>query len=104
MQVLDSIIGVEYDRDARTKGESKFSVYGLFRMGLNATISHSAIPLRAAFMLGLIILFMSILGSIYYILKLLNPNIPQGMASIHVLVLFGIGLNSVFLGIIGEYF
>ena len=25
------------------------------------------------------------------------------MASIHVLVLFGIGLNSIFLGIIGEY-
>ena len=97
-------VGVEYDRVARTKGESKFNVYGLFRMGLNATISHSAIPLRAALMLGLVMLFMSILGSIYYIfLKLLNPDIPQGMASIHVLVLFGIGLNSVFLGIIGEY-
>ena len=44
------------------------------------------------------------LRSIYYIfLKLVNPDIPQGMASIHVLVLFGIGLNSIFLGIIGEY-
>ena len=97
-------IGVEYDRDARTEGESKFNVYGLFRLGLSATISHSTIPLRAAFLLGLIMLFTSTLGSIYYIfLKLSNPNIPQGLASMHILVLFGIGLNSVFLGIIGEY-
>ena len=49
-------VGVEYDRDARTRGESKFNVYRLFRMGLNATISHSAIPLRAAFMLGSVML------------------------------------------------
>ena len=71
-------IGVEYDRDARTRGESKFNVYRLFRMGLNATISHSAIHYETAFMLSSVMLFMGILGSIYYIfLKLVNPDIPQ---------------------------
>ena len=55
-------------------------------------------------MLGSVMLFMSILGSIYYIfLKLVNPNSTRN-GSIHVLVLFGIGLNSIFLGIIGEYY
>ena len=29
--------------------------------------------------------------------------LPPGLASIHILVLFGIGLQSVLLGIIGEY-
>jgi dolichol-phosphate mannosyltransferase len=46
----------------------------------------------------------SILGALYYVaLKLLHPEFPQGLASIHILVLFGIGLNSFLLGIIGEY-
>jgi dolichol-phosphate mannosyltransferase len=33
----------------------------------------------------------------------LYPELPQGLASIHILVLFGIGLNSFLLGLIGEY-
>ena len=36
-------------------------------------------------------------------LKALDPSLPQGLASILILVLFGIGLNSFLLGIIGEY-
>ena len=47
---------------------------------------------------------MSAVGAAYFvILKLLDPELPQGLASIHVLVLFGIGLQSFLLGIIGEY-
>jgi len=96
--------GVPYDRDARTAGESKFAVSRLVRLGLTAVFNHSTVPLRAASFLGVIILLTSILGTIYYVfLKLLHPEIPQGLASIHILVLFGIGLNSFFLGIIGEY-
>lgn len=33
----------------------------------------------------------------------MHPEFPQGLASIHVLVLFGIGMNSFLLGIISEY-
>jgi dolichol-phosphate mannosyltransferase len=29
--------------------------------------------------------------------------LPRGLASIHILVLFGIGLQSLLLGIVGEY-
>ncbi|MGX4643845.1 glycosyltransferase family 2 protein [Massilia sp. SYSU DXS3249] len=96
--------GVVYDRDARVAGESKFNMSRLVRLGLTAVFNHSVVPLRAASFLGLLILAISLLGSIYYIaLRLLHPELPQGLASIHILVLFGIGLNSFFLGIIGEY-
>jgi dolichol-phosphate mannosyltransferase len=37
------------------------------------------------------------------VLKFIHPETPQGLASIHILVLFGIGLNSFLFGIIGEY-
>lgn len=97
-------IGIPYDRQARTAGKSKFNVSRLVRLGLTAVFNHSAVPLRAASFLGAAILAISIMGALYYVvLKLLHPEFPQGLASIHVLVLFGIGLNALFLGIIGEY-
>ena len=97
-------IGIPYDRKARTAGESKFKISGLVRLGLTAVFNHSIIPLRLASFMGAAILVVSIVGALYYVvLKLLNPEFPQGLASIHVLVLFGIGLNASLLGIIGEY-
>lgn len=96
--------GVVYDRDARVAGESKFNVSRLVRLGLTAVFNHSVIPLRAASFLGLLILAISVIGTLYYtVLRLMHPELPRGLASIHILVLFGIGLNSFFLGIIGEY-
>jgi dolichol-phosphate mannosyltransferase len=96
--------GIPYDRVSRTAGESKFNVSRLVRLGLTAVFNHSTVPLRAASVVGGAILTLSILGALYYlILKVLHPELPQGLASIHILVLFGIGLNSFLLGIIGEY-
>ena len=96
--------GIPYDRDARTAGTSKFNIYKLAHLGLTAVFNHSTAPLRAASFVGAFILALSILGALYYIiLKVLHPELPQGLASIHILILFGIGLNSFLLGIIGEY-
>jgi polyisoprenyl-phosphate glycosyltransferase len=96
--------GIVYDRDARIAGESKFNLNRLVRLGLTAVLNHSTVPLRAASFIGLLILAASILGALYYvILRILHPELPPGLASIHILVLFGIGLNSFLLGIIGEY-
>jgi glycosyltransferase involved in cell wall biosynthesis len=97
-------IGVPYDRKARIAGESKFGVSRLIRLGLTAVFNHSAVPLRIASMLGGTMLILSAIGASYYVvLKLIDPELPQGLASIHVLVLFGIGLQSFLLGIVGEY-
>lgn len=96
--------GIPYDRDARTAGESKFNVSRLIRLGLTAVFNHSTVPLRAASFFGALILGASVLGALYYLmLRLFQPELPQGLASIHILVLFGIGLNAFLLGIIGEY-
>jgi len=96
--------GIPYDREPRTVGESKFNVVRLIRLGLTAVFNHSTVPLRAISLLGAAILASSLLGALYYLgLKVLHPELPQGLASIHILVLFGIGLNAFILGIIGEY-
>ena len=96
--------GIEYKREVRSAGNSKFKVLDLFRLGLNAIFHHSTLPLRFASLFGLIVLFTSIIGAIYYfVIRILDPSLPEGLASIHILVLFGIGLHSLFMGIIGEY-
>lgn len=96
--------GIAYDRDARVAGESKFNVNRLIRLGLTAVFNHSTVPLRAASFLGSLILAVSVIGALYYaVLRIFHPELPPGLASIHILVLFGIGLNSFLLGIIGEY-
>jgi len=99
-----SQVGIPYDRDARVAGESKFGMSRLIRLGLTAVFNHSTVPLRIASLAGALMLGISGLGTLYYIvLRLFHPELPQGMASIHILVLFGIGLQSLLLGIIGEY-
>lgn len=97
-------IGIPYDRDSRRAGTSKFNYSRLAKLGLTAIFNHSTIPLKLGTYLGSTILVSTIIGSGYYVfLRLSHPNLPQGMASLHIIVLFGIGLVSFLLGIIGEY-
>jgi polyisoprenyl-phosphate glycosyltransferase len=66
--------------------------------------NHSVIPLRLATYAGVLLVGLSVLGTLYYVfLRLVHPDLPQGLASIHILVLFGIGFQSLLLGILGEY-
>jgi glycosyltransferase involved in cell wall biosynthesis len=96
--------GIPYDRDSRVVGESKFNVMRLIRLGLTAVFNHSTVPLRMASLFGIVILFISVLGAAYYVfVRLFYPDLPRGFVSTQILILFGIGLNSFLLGIIGEY-
>ena len=95
---------IEYDREARKKGKSKFGILNLMKLGLNAIANHSSIPIRIANYVGGISLFASAVGLIYYVtIKFTQPNLPRGFASLYVLILFGIGVNSIILGVIGSY-
>lgn len=97
-------IGVAYDRDARIAGESKFNLNQLIRLGLAGVFNHSVIPLRIATYAGLFLLGATFIGSLYFIaLKLFHPELPRGLASTQILILFGIGFQSLLLGILGEY-
>ncbi|MBY0316438.1 MAG: glycosyltransferase family 2 protein [Bdellovibrionales bacterium] len=96
--------GIPYDRSERNAGQSKFNGSQLVRLGLTAIFNHSTVPLRAASLLGVLILGLSGLGAIYTTLfKNFSPDTPHSFTSLHFLVLFGIGLNALLMGIIGEY-
>lgn len=96
--------GVEYAREARLEGESKFGVSRLIRLGLTAILNHSTAPLRIASLIGGGMIAVSVIGAVYYLfMRLYQPALPRGFVSTQILILFGIGLNAFLLGIIGEY-
>ena len=96
---------VRYARHRREHGKSKFPLKQLFRLGLDGIFSYSTTPLRLSTYLGIVIAILATLLSGYYIGARLyyGHEWPAGFATISALILFGVSLNAIFLGIIGEY-
>jgi dolichol-phosphate mannosyltransferase len=98
-------IGILYDRSARTRGESKFSWNELVQLATDGILSHSTVPLRAATVLGSVAFAAAVLGFFGYLIGrfALGRDWPAGFATIILTVLLSLALNSLLLGIIGEY-
>jgi polyisoprenyl-phosphate glycosyltransferase len=98
-------VSVAYDRPARQKGISKFSLGELMRLAMDGIVNNSIVPLRLATYTGLVMSVIALLAMVYYTAGrfLFGQQWPPGFATITVLLLLSLGLNSLFLGIIGEY-
>ncbi|MCX7308947.1 MAG: glycosyltransferase family 2 protein [Afipia sp.] len=97
-----------YNRDKRIHGKSTAGIWYSTKWAVNAIISFSNLPLRAAAFFGLIAMIVSLLATVYFVIVHFFPPAwmpipPTGTTAIIVLLLFAIGLNAFFLGIIGEY-
>jgi polyisoprenyl-phosphate glycosyltransferase len=97
--------GIPYRRGSRRYDKSKFPIHRLVPLAIDGLISHSVLPLRLATLAGLIVAFIATSISFYYMLArfLFGSDWPSGFATTTILILFGISLNALFLGIIGEY-
>jgi len=97
--------GVAYDRAARLHGKSKFPLVKLFSFAIDGIIAHSILPLRLATYTGALVSSVTFLLSMGYLVAalLFGRTWPSGFATVIIVALFGISLNAIFLGIIGEY-
>ncbi|HKO95965.1 MAG TPA: glycosyltransferase, partial [Pyrinomonadaceae bacterium] len=96
-------VGVIYERAPRKSGESKASFSHLLFFAFNAITSFSLRPLRLFTLMGVIILALSLVAAMVYAALFFTESPPPGITTIIVLLLAGIGLNSVGIGILGEY-
>lgn len=99
-------IGVEYNRQARYAGESKFgSVRKMLPFAVDAITSFSYFPLQLATIFGFIIAAISAIAILVVVLvRLFGPHEPLlGQATTLVAVLFLGSIQLISLGIIGEY-
>jgi dolichol-phosphate mannosyltransferase len=97
--------GVPYDRAIREHGQSKFPLMKLVGLAVDGFVAHSTAPLRIASFAGITIALVTTIASVVYIFDRLmfGANWPAGFATTTILILFGISLNALFLGVIGEY-
>ncbi|SEB37068.1 dolichol-phosphate mannosyltransferase [Terriglobus roseus] len=97
--------GIDYARQARVVGSSKFSFYDNIMLALDGMINQSVVPLRMATYVGLTVAALTVLASIGYIIAyfLTGFRAPAGFTTITVLILGSLGINAMLLGIIGEY-
>lgn len=98
-------VGIPFDRARREHNQSKFRLGSLLRLAADGILAHSSLPLRVAFYVGILIAIAAVLLAGFYLtLRLVWPDSsPQGFATTQILILFGIGLNGIFLGILGVY-
>lgn len=97
-------IGIPYRRDRREKGRSSHNLFSLIDYGLNGIISHSRTLVRLSTIVGFLTALISFAAAVIFaILKIITPNVPAGVTTIIIFVLFFAGLQMIFLGVIGEY-
>lgn len=96
--------GIEYERQGRLAGKTKYSFYKLFHLALNASITFSKVPLRFISLSGITVSLISFLfGAKLIVQRMIGGiNLP-GWTSIAALIIFFGGINLFVLGIIGEY-
>lgn len=95
--------GVDYERRPRAAGESKAPIGSLIVFALNAFTSFSVKPLRIFAYLGFGLVLLSLLAVPIYIVLFLTGDPPAGITTLIVLALLGIGINSLGIGVLGEY-
>jgi glycosyltransferase involved in cell wall biosynthesis len=100
-------IGIEYDRDERAAGVTKYPLPKMIRFAIDGITSFSDVPLRFASYLGFFAAVPAILYSLvilgFKIVKVHPPGYTPGWASTIVAVLFLGGVQLISLGILGEY-
>ena len=98
-------VGIPFDRSERLYNQSKFRLNSLARLAMDGILAHSSLPLQISFYVGVFVALGTMLLSAFYIfLRLFWPDtVPEGFTTTQILILFGIGLNSIFLGIVGIY-
>ena len=105
LEFTNKISILEFNQPKRIYGSSKNNFFTLFDIGMLGIIKHSKIPLRimtlAGFFLSILLL---IIGFFFLFYKLFYWNSFQlGLAPLILGVFFGISIQIMMLGIIGEY-
>jgi len=94
---------VQYKRDARRFGTTKYPLLKMIRFSVDAITGFSYAPLQLATSFGFVLAGLSLLGILLAILLRIVGGAIQGQGTTLIAVLFLGGIQLIFLGVIGEY-
>lgn len=95
---------VEFHRDARAAGETKYGWRKMFRLATDGLVGFSDAPLRAVLWLGVAVSALAMLYGAFVIgMVLMGSATVQGWASLAVLISLLAGMNLMTVGVVGLY-
>jgi polyisoprenyl-phosphate glycosyltransferase len=95
---------IEYERDERFAGETKYPLKKMIKFASDGIIAFSTKPLRFVMTLGFISVLISLFVLFYTIIvKLFGKEVQAGWASIMVAITFFSGIQLLSIGIVGQY-
>jgi undecaprenyl-phosphate 4-deoxy-4-formamido-L-arabinose transferase len=104
MQVTQRIDSIDVRHLPRAEGRSNYTLKRLVRLWLNLATSFSLIPLRLAVFAGAAMAAAGAAGAVAVIVEaLFLRETPSGWASTMTVILLVAGVQSMILGILGEY-
>ena len=104
MQVTQRIDSIEVQHLPRSEGRSNYNLRRLVLLWLNLATSFSLAPLRLATLLGLVMALLGTAGAVATIIEALSSDrTPSGWASTMTVILLVSGVQSMILGVLGEY-
>lgn len=99
--------GVEYDREERQYGETKYPLKKMLKFAVDGITSFSDVPLRFASYLGFTVstaaFFYAVVIILFKAFRFGTPEYARGWASTMVVILFLGGVQLIGIGILGEY-
>ena len=104
MEVTQRIDSIEVRHLPRIEGRSNYNLTRLVRLWLNLATSFSLAPLRLAIYAGGFMALLGALGAVATVAEVLFwRDTPSGWASTMVVILLVGGVQSMILGVLGEY-
>ncbi|TYS85321.1 glycosyltransferase family 2 protein [Rossellomorea aquimaris] len=95
---------IEYERDERFAGETKYPLKKMIKFASDGIIAFSTKPLKLVMTIGFASVLISFFVLVYAIaVKLFGQGVETGWASIMVAITFFSGVQLLGMGIVGEY-
>jgi glycosyltransferase involved in cell wall biosynthesis len=95
---------IQYDRDARAAGTTKFNYWRLLNLAIDGLTSFTTAPLRASAVLGFVVSVFAFIYLLEIVIKgIVTGSDVSGYPSTMAAILFLGGVQLLSLGIIGEY-
>ena len=104
LDVTRSITTVDIEHQARYEGESNYTFTRLLSLWMKMATSFSVFPLRLATYAGFGLAALSVIMILVVIVqKMMFPELPRGWASTIATILFIGGIQTLCIGLVGEY-
>ncbi len=104
LDVTRSITTIDIEHQTRHEGEGNYNLRRSISLWMKMATSFSVLPLRIATYAGFVLAGLSFVMIVFILMqKMLHPELPRGWASLIATILFIGGIQTLCIGMIGEY-